>query len=757
VTSLRRSPSFGAGLRAAASRRLALALGSTATLLAATLLAATPAAAVVTEVGGTKLGLQPRNAGTPGSPGGEPTNFSNATGNAVLHGTNVFPIYWDPLGETFHHEWLIKIDTFFQQMGAGSGDLENIFASIGQYRDRTNQPALYQTVYKGSYHDTVKYPTAGCTDPNPAAGGITCLTDTQLREQLKAFIAAHGLPKGMNAVYYVLTPPGVTVCADVSATSCSDYKVSKSEEENRERNSASYQNSFCSYHGDINPDNVAEGDANTILYAAIPWTAGTLGIVAPVPGKYPSLYAEGFDCQDGGWSPVNKNGENAEIPEVPKELNKEEETAYEKADPEEKAAIFKRRRLEGPHQEEPNQEAKGEIGDYGPGLADLIINQIAEEQANIVTDPLLNGWRDPNGNEVTDECRNIFGNTVSQEAKAGIQGSLIADEETEAGTLSNTKVGAGRYYINNAFSLSGEHCVGGVAMVPRFTAPNPVNANEIVGFDGMESTVGLDKGLSFGPSGPPTTTYATFTWNFGDGTEVKGFAPGAPICEAPWLSPCAASIYHTYQYGGIYQVTLTVTDVAGNKSSVSHEVTVDGPSRPEEKGSSGGSGPGGSSGSSGSGSASSSASGSSTSAASVTPGVAAKPPVPSPVAAAATVSKSLSQVLRGGLVVRYSVNEQVAGRFEVLLASSIAKRIGLHGSPATGLPQGSAPQIVIAKAILVTTKGGRNTIKILFGKTTAARLRKLRKVSLMLRLVVRNASSQNPIGTTVISTVNLGR
>ena len=49
-----------------------------------------------------------------------------------------------------------------------------------------------------------------------------------------------------------------------------------------------------------------------------------------------------------------------------------------------------------------------------------------------------------------------------------------------------------------------------------------------------------------------------------------------------------------------------------------------------------------------------------------------------------------SSVLRSGLVVRYSVNEQVAGRFEVLLASSIARRIGLHGAPATGLAKGNA-------------------------------------------------------------------
>jgi hypothetical protein len=105
--------------------------------------------------------------------------------------------------------------------------------------------------------------------------------------------------------------------------------------------------------------------------------------------------------------------------------------------------------------------------------------------------------------------------------------------------------------------------------------------------------------------------------------------------------------------------------------------------------------------------------------------------------------------------VRYSVNEQVAGHFEVLLAASVARRIGLHGALATGLPAGSAPQIVIAKAVLVTTKGGRNTIKILFGKKTAKLLHRLSKVSLTVRLVVRNGSAKNPTTTTVVSVVTL--
>ena len=106
-------------------------------------------------------------------------------------------------------------------------------------------------------------------------------------------------------------------------------------------------------------------------------------------------------------------------------------------------------------------------------------------------------------------------------------------------------------------------------------------------------------------------------------------------------------------------------------------------------------------------------------------------------------------------MIRYSVSEQVAGRFEVLLASSIARKLGIHGAAATGLAQGTAPQTIIAKAILVTTKGGHSTYRLKLSKTVAARLRKLAKVSLTIRLVVHNAAS--PAATTVLNTVTLAR
>jgi hypothetical protein len=105
--------------------------------------------------------------------------------------------------------------------------------------------------------------------------------------------------------------------------------------------------------------------------------------------------------------------------------------------------------------------------------------------------------------------------------------------------------------------------------------------------------------------------------------------------------------------------------------------------------------------------------------------------------------------------VRYSVDEQVAGRLEVLLPRSIAKRAGIGGPPAFGLPAGSAPMVVIGKSVVVTTKAGRSALRLQFSKRTATGLAKLGRVTLTLRMVVRGAHNAAP--TTVLSTVTLGR
>lgn len=729
-------------LLSAATRRKSLGFAC-ALVVSAALGSAAPALAVVTTVETTTVGLQPRNTesvleGVLEAPEiGEPKylpaplSFENAAGNPVLHKSEMFAIYWDPTDQ-YHGDWQHLIDGFLRNVGADSGGLGNNFAVDTQYTDKTNTPAYYHYTYRGAYTDTTKYPTAGCTDPDPLheevfskIKPITCLTDLQVREQLQTFIAQNNLPKGMSAIYYVMTPPGVAVCLDGAATHCSDFK-----------GEPGYKHSFCSYHSDINPGGTPIGDGNTVLYAMVPWTAGGNG-----DGQLSGVdQKKAYDCQDGAFDPSKQEAKEHE-----KELTEKELEEYEKKTNEQKREALEARALEGPHEQEPNQVPCPSTDGYcDTGLADLIIGQIGAEQQNIVTDPLLNAWHDSANNEATDECRNHF-------SSGHLEGGSAAVPKSLAGNLANQQIDGEKYYLGNAFDYAalkliypGVPCVAGDNLIPQFTAPNVVNSGETVGFDGMESDISLNAGTRYSSVGTPEANWATYVWNFGDGSaEVKGYAPGAPACETPWLSPCAASVFHSYQYGGTYNVTLTVTDLGGNVRQTSQEVAVNGPPPPPPTPPAGTPGSTGTSTSSGT----STGTGTGTGTTSLT--------APNPIAAAAVISRSLKTVLRKGLVVSYSVNEQVAGHFEVLLASATARRLKIAGTPAVNLPAGTPPELVIAKAILVTTTGGHSAVRIQFSKRTAARLAHVHKLKLMLRLIVRNATPNSPVSTTVIASFTL--
>jgi len=706
---------------------------------------ASPAGAVVQTAAGTAgcnvssescYGVQPRNAASRiDGLGSSASSFANAAGHPVLHSANTYAIYWDPY-DLYGGDWQRLIDGFLANVGESPGQIGNVFAVDEQYTDASGKPATDTFNFRGAYTDTEPYPPEACTDPEPLElGAVTCLTDAQVRAQLTQFISQQGLPKGTGTIFYLLTPPGVTVCLDSGGPSghCSDHTGPIGEEASTE--TESYKHSFCSYHSDIGGTNPVEGAGDTIVYATIPWSAGGLG----ADDLYPRRPA--YDCQDGGFNPSSNPPEEKE---APKELTKAEETQFTEMNKKEKAQSEELRALEGPHEEEPNQLSGVDAdGDYDTGLADLIINQVAVEQLNIVTNPLLDAWQDSAHNEATDECRNFF-------LDANLGGSVTPQEKSFAGTLSNQSINGTAYYLNMAFNLAwyrlaypGVPCEPGALLTPQFTVPATVNAGEVVGFNGMESTISLN---STGLTLAAPSRYATYTWNYGDADGgdqtpvVSGYAPGSAPCEKPWLSAeppsssrppgvwigCAASVYHSYKYGGTYNATLTVTDVGGNTAAVTHEITVNGPGPPPPAPSS----------------------------TPATPGAPAKV-APTPTATATILSRVLPRATSGGLLVSYSVSEQVAGYFQVLLASAIAKRLGIGGAPATGLPEGAASERVIASAVLVTTKGGHNVVRILFSKHTAERLNKLGRVALTLRMVAHNATSAKPVSVTVMRTVTL--
>ena len=239
--------------------------------------------------------------------------------------------------------------------------------------------------------------------------------------------------------------------------------------------------------------------------------------------------------------------------------------------------------LEGPHEQEPNQQKCPTADGYcDDGLADLIINQLAVEQQNIVTDPLLHSWQDSAGNEVTDECRNFFAPTLG--------GSVGANEETGAGTLYNQEIAGGKYYLErrpstsrpSALHFPGVFCHARHQPGTRIQRHQPRRGRRDGGLRQRRVDHHAQRRRALRPDRRTEQNFAKMKWNFGDGSpEVAGYAPGSPPCNEPWLSECAESVFHTYTAGGTYTVTLTVTDVGGNTASVSHEVTVVGP--PPEK------------------------------------------------------------------------------------------------------------------------------------------------------------------------------
>jgi PKD repeat protein len=387
--------------------------------------------------------------------------------------------------------------------------------------------------------------------------------------------------------------------------------------------------------------------------------------------------------------------------------------------------------------------------------AEVTVNEIADEQIATATDPQFNGWHGPSGEEVPDKCRYDF--------------LPLNPGGKSPGEFWNNTIGDYHFYLNDEFNQAGltegfpgSHCLNTVTEEPQFTAPTTVHPGDPVTFNATASYV--DLGI------------AKYNWEFGPGETAEVNCEGRTPTDGKTPAECntalgtgnpnsVASVVHKYAHSGSYEVKLTVIDDGGNSAVATHTITVVPTQQEEEEAK-----------------ATREAEAKATREAgekatreagekakreaeeqgkspaaveSAKRAAEAKAGVP-PVATAAISSTSLKTALSKGLTIRYSVSEQVTGHFEVLLAASISKRIGLHGALATGLAPGTAPQIVIAKALLVTTKAGHNTVKIQLGKKTAKLLRKLKKVSLMVRLVVRNGTSGAAASTsTAVSVVTL--
>lgn len=431
-----------------------------------------------------------------------------------------YAIYWDPR-EEYHSDWLRLIDGYLHDVGAASGQLENVFALSGQYTEPPSSRALYKSTFRGAYTDVSAYPASGCSDPK---GKVICLTDAQIRTELKRFIESEHLPTGREILYYVLTPPAVTVCLESGSTeNCSTSSKELAEEaytreepaNEPELEAVDAATGFCSYHGAIEP-----ASSSPTVYAVQPWTAGHAGHVnQAVPLVTMAPTAAELACQNRA-----------------KLVEPDQETTFIHFD------------------------------SYETGLADLIIDDMSVEQSNVVPDPVFDAWyQEGTLAEQSDMCEGVF---------SPIQEESTNEEKlkgTQALARSNDTVNGHEYYLQYAYSSVGvtahqsSVCWSGVELRPHFTATNMVGKTDDVAFDGLESDMTLIADLDELELDEPYTL-PLYRWEFGDGTSV-GPSP-------------QASIVHSYAAAGGYSVTLTVTDSAGNVRSFTQTIPVGGAPSP---------------------------------------------------------------------------------------------------------------------------------------------------------------------------------
>lgn len=165
--------------------------------------------------------------------------------------------------------------------------------------------------------------------------------------------------------------------------------------------------------------------------------------------------------------------------------------------------------------------------------AERLVSPISQAHMAAITDPGLNGWYALDGSEMNDNGCVPFAKTLDQVTvgQSGQNPYWLQREFNNAGGI--------------ASDPNAPKCAPNVLLGPTFVVPTPINAGDIVAFDGSVTASTL------------LISQPDYVWSFGDGTGAKG-----------------ASVVHSYARGGVYSVNLTVTDRGGNTSSTTQAVTV---------------------------------------------------------------------------------------------------------------------------------------------------------------------------------------
>ncbi len=163
-------------------------------------------------------------------------------------GLTVTPVFWQPLGGryVFPPKYESIIDSYIANVAAASGSTDNVYSVDTEYYAATagvKTYVRYRIHAGGPVVDTDSFPAQDCS---PAPGFTACITDAQLRAELKLITSNLSLATDLTHFYPVFLPPGVET-VDVDGSN-------------------SYEG-YCGYHRAFGPT----GDKT--VYADLPYEA----------------------------------------------------------------------------------------------------------------------------------------------------------------------------------------------------------------------------------------------------------------------------------------------------------------------------------------------------------------------------------------------------------------------------------------------------------------------------------------------------
>jgi chitodextrinase len=284
-----------------------------------------------------------------------------------------------------------------------------------------------------------------------------------------------------------------------------------------------------------------------------------------------------------------------------------------------------------------------------------LVSPLSEAMIASMVNPGMNGWFALDGSEINDNgCVPL--SLGLDKASVGPNTYFLQREFNNAGTM-----------VDDPFVAA---CAPSVGLDPQFVVPSPIDAGDVVEFDGSKTRSTL------------LVPDANYAWSFGDGATAVG-----------------PSAVHSYTKGGTYTVTLKVTDRGGIVGVATQQVAVLGPSGQL-----------------------------------VPPSLApptsqpAKSSKTNPALAVrvALSPQGLKGILRSGLALNVTSNQSANGILTLSIPRSAAKKAHIR--------VGHSPAVVIGRGTLSGIHSGSNHLHVHLPKATAAKLKRLGHVTLTIRL-----------------------